>query len=72
MTSKQIQLDRIARETQRMKDEFAGEIKRGLLLLRYLGRCKCGLMLTERDRKQGKKTYRCPHCGASGPLLDVA
>ena len=69
MTSKQIQLHRDAQKAKQAKDEFASELKRGLLLLRYLGQCKCGLMLTERDRNQKKTTYSCPHCGASGPLV---
>ena len=73
MTSKQTQIQRQAQELERGKAELAAELKRGLLLLRYLGRCKCGLMLTGRDRHQKKKqTYSCPHCGASGPLAEVA
>ena len=72
MNSRQIQADRQARQAKRAKEEFAGELKRGLLLLPSLGHCKCGLMLTERDRSSKKNTYNCPHCGASGPLVGVA
>jgi len=57
---------------QRARDEFASELKRGLLLLRYVGHCKCGLMLTERDREPKTGRYRCPHCGATGALAGVA
>ena len=72
MTSKQSQLRRAVEAAKREKEEFAGELKRGLLLLHYVGQCKCGLMLTERDRNQRtKKTYSCPHCGVSGPLVAV-
>jgi hypothetical protein len=49
--------------------ELANALRRGLRLLHYQGKCKCGLMLTERDRSQNKQTYRCPHCGASGRWL---
>jgi len=72
MTSKQTQLQRQVLEAARAKDELAGELKRGLLLLRYLGHCKCGLMLTGRDKVENKDTYNCPHCGARGPLVEVA
>jgi len=72
MTSKQTQVQRQAQEVERGKAELAAELKRGLLLLRYLGHCKCGLMLTGRDRNQKKNTFKCPHCGTSGPLAEVA
>lgn len=71
MNSKQTQIQRRAQEIEKGKEELAGALKRGLLLLRYLGHCKCGLMLTERDRNAKKATFRCPHCGASGPLVAV-
>ena len=72
MNSKQTQVQRADREAKRVKEEFASELRRGLLLLRYLGHCKCGLVLTERDLTKKKNTYSCPHCGASGPLAGVA
>lgn len=72
MTYRQTQLQRHALKVERGKQELAEELKRGLLMLRYLGRCQCGLMLTGRDRNHNKNTYLCPHCGASGPLAAIS
>ncbi len=66
-----IQWQQQAREIERSKAIFANELKRGLRILRYAGQCKCGLMLTRRDRNR-KGTYTCPHCGASGRVTRVA
>lgn len=65
-------LERRVKEAKRSKETLDGELRRGLLLLRYLGQCKCGLMLTEQDRSKKRNVYNCPHCGASGPLVGVA
>jgi hypothetical protein len=50
------------------EEELARALAKSLVLLNYRGKCHCGLMLTERDQVAGKDSYRCPHCGRSGPL----
>jgi len=50
----------------RVKEEYANELKRTLVVLPCKGVCECGLMLTERDRNGGKATRTCPRCGRSG------
>ena len=52
--------------------DLAHALEKSLVILRYSGKCKCGLMLTERDRDPKKKTaYLCPHCGRSGALIEA-
>lgn len=54
------------------KKSFERELAGGLQLLQFHGTCKCGLMLTNRDRDEPTArrdiTYSCPHCGRSGLL----
>ncbi len=71
MNAQKALLERLARLVERSKAELANEFKRGLLVLRYAGQCKCGMMLTQRDLRQKKGKYTCPRCGASGPLTVV-
>jgi hypothetical protein len=66
MTSAESLLLRQEKAAKAEKVEFARELAAGLLLLRYKGKCTCGLMLTERDQNQSKATFSCPHCGRSG------
>jgi hypothetical protein len=54
------------------QEALASALAKSLVLLRYKGNCKCGLMLTERDKNPKTNTYRCPQCGKSGPLAIVA
>ena len=53
-------------------EELARALERTLVLLRYKGKCRCGLMLTERDQNSSAETYSCPHCGRSGLLMSPA
>ncbi len=63
---------RVERVTKAEKESFTRQLAAGLLLLRYKGKCKCGLMLTERDQNRDKATYTCPHCGRAGQLAPLA
>ena len=65
-------LQRQAAEMKKGKEAFAIALARSLVLLRYRGKCQCGLMLTEEDKNPKAETYRCPHCGRSGPLAPAA
>ncbi len=47
------------------KEAFASALEKTLVILRYVGNCKCGLMLTSRDRSRKTNTYVCPQCGKS-------
>jgi len=54
------------------KEALASALAKTLVLLPLKGNCKCGMMLTERDKNAKAETYRCPRCGKSGPLAPVA
>jgi hypothetical protein len=69
MTNAMIQ--RREKTIQAGKEELAMALARTLVLLPYQGKCKCGLMLTERDKNRGKSTYTCPRCGKTGPLVQA-
>lgn len=49
-------------------EQLAHALTKTLSRSPFQGKCKCGLMLTERDRGPGKKNYTCPRCGRSGEL----
>ena len=53
------------------QEALARELSQSLVILRYKGNCKCGLMLAEQDKNPNAETYRCPHCGKSGPLASI-
>ena len=50
------------------QDALASALAKSLVLLRFKGNCKCGLMLTEQDKNPKTKTYLCPQCGKSSAL----
>lgn len=53
--------------------ELAHALEKSLVIRRFEGTCKCGLMLTDRDRDPKKKTvYNCPHCGRAGAPVVVS
>ncbi len=58
-------------EIKQGKEALAKALSRSLVLLRYRGKCTCGLMLTDRDKNPKADTYRCPHCERSGPLAPM-
>ena len=51
------------------KEDSDRESKGFVRVLRYRGRCKCGMMLTDRDKNRGSNTYACPKCGKNGKLI---
>lgn len=61
-------LQRREGEIREGKEALASALAKSLVLMRYMGKCACGLMLTEQDKNPKADTYRCPHCGKSGPL----
>ena len=75
MTTTELQLRREDAAAMAEKKAFARELAGGLQLLRFHGKCKCGLMLTNRDQNEqtecGETTYSCPHCGRSGLLMKL-
>jgi len=68
MKSQDAILRRREAEIKTGKEALAHALTKSLVLLRYKGDCKCGMMLTDRDKKPNAETYLCPHCGKSGPL----
>jgi len=65
-TRQSIMLERSAAALQKSEEEVAQAVSRGsLVMLHYGGKCKCGMMLTEKDRDKNKKTSTCPSCGRS-------
>ena len=67
-TMKNAMIQRREKTIQAGKEELALALARTLVMRPYQGKCKCGLMLTERDKNRGKSTYTCPRCGRTGPL----
>jgi hypothetical protein len=50
--------------------QFAEALTRTLSRSAFKGKCACGLMLTDRDKEEGRKHHSCPRCGWTGdPLL---
>ena len=63
MKSQEAILRRREAEIKTGQEAFARALTRSLVILRYKGKCKCGLMLTEKDKSPNAETYHCPHCG---------
>jgi hypothetical protein len=77
MTNKATTTERIAErregEIRANAEQLAHALTRTLSQSVFQGRCKCGLMLTERDRGPKGKHYSCPRCGWIGkPLTATA
>jgi hypothetical protein len=47
-------------------EQLAHALTKTLSRAPFQGKCKCGLMLTERDRVPGKNSHSCPRCGWTG------
>jgi len=69
MKSQEAILRRREAEIKSGQEALAHALTKSLVLLRYKGNCKCGMMLTEQDKKSKAETYLCPHCGKTGPIL---
>ena len=61
-------LQRQAVEIIKGKEALAAELAKTLVMRPHKGNCRCGLMLTERDRNPKSGNYLCPRCGKSGRL----
>lgn len=71
MKSQEAILRRREAEIKTGQEALAHALTKSLVLLRYKGNCKCGMMLTNQDKKPKGESYLCPHCGKSGPLASV-
>ena len=60
--------DRRDKEISYNAEQLAHALTKTLSRAVFQGVCKCGLMLTERDKVAGKKAYACPRCGRSGEI----
>jgi len=72
MKSQEAILRRREAEIKSGQEALAHALTKSLVLLRYKGNCKCGMMLTEQDKKPKTESYLCPHCGKSGPIASKA
>ncbi len=52
--------------------QLAVALTRTLSLGVFRGRCKCGLMLSEKDKATDSDRFSCPRCGRKAELLAVA
>lgn len=70
MTNQETILRRREADLKQGMKELARELAQTLVLLPHKGNCKCGMMLTEKDKKPNLENYCCPRCGESGsPML---
>ena len=72
MSKKPTSADRMAerrdKETKYNAGQYALALTRSLTQSVFRGKCKCGLMLTERDKAKGSDLHTCPRCGWTGEL----
>ncbi|MEI6786899.1 MAG: hypothetical protein WCL49_00310 [bacterium] len=71
MKSQEAILCRREAEIKTGKEDLARALAKTLVIRRFRGNCKCGLMLSEQDKNPNSETYRCPHCGKSNPLAVI-
>ena len=72
LTSAEKLSERRDKEKQYNAGQFALALTRSLSQSVFRGKCKCGLMLTERDKAKGSDRHSCPRCGWTGELLAAA
>ena len=73
MKSQEAILRRREAEIKTGQEALAHALTKSLVLLQFKGNCKCGMMLTNQDKKPNAETYLCPHCGKSGtPVVAAA
>ena len=70
-TTAQKMSERLANEKKDNALQFARALTRTLSQAVFKGKCKCGMMLTERDKAAGSSRHTCPRCGWRGELLRV-
>jgi len=51
------------------QEDLARALAKTLVLLRFKGNCKCGMMLAEQDKSPSTESYKCPRCGKTGALV---
>jgi hypothetical protein len=71
MNNQETMLRRREAEFKTGQEALARELSQTLVLLPHKGNCKCGMMLTEQDKKPNAETYCCPRCGKSGSPVVV-
>jgi len=71
MKNQEAILHRRAAEIKTGQEDLARALAKTLVLLRFKGNCKCGMMLAEQDKNRSADSYLCPRCGKSGPLAKV-
>ena len=62
-------LHRQEEEIKKGKEALADALAKTLVIRRYMGKCKCGMMLMEQDKNSKAETYHCPRCKNSSPLV---
>ena len=73
LTSAEKMSERRDKERQYNAGQYALALTRSLTQAVFRGKCKCGLMLTERDKVKGSSgRHSCPRCGWTGELLAAA
>lgn len=72
LTSAERMAERRDKETKYNAGQYALALTRTLSEALFRGRCKCGLMLTERDKAPGSSGHCCPRCGWTGEPLTAS
>jgi hypothetical protein len=67
--SQEARLQREKVAIQQGKEALASALAKTLVIRRYMGNCKCGMMLMEQDKNPNAATYHCPRCRKSSPLV---
>lgn len=52
-------------EIKNGQEALASALAKSLVIRRFVGNCKCGMMLMDQDKTTKANTYHCPHCGKS-------
>ena len=71
LTTAQKMTERRDNEKKDNAAQYALALTRTLSQAGFRGKCKCGLMLTERDKAAGSNRHSCPRCGWTGELLST-
>ena len=68
MKNQEAILRRRAAEIKTGQEDLARALTRTLVIRRFKGNCKCGMMLSDQDKVSNTESYRCPHCGTKQTL----
>lgn len=69
LKSQEARLQRQKVASKHGKEALASALAKTLIIRRYMGNCKCGMMLMEQDKNPNAATYHCPRCKKSNPLV---